>query len=106
MKKILVFALNKIPRGKAQAPKTVLPTGEISTDTLMNTIETARKKIKALANIQKHHHFDHSFFGKLHLQETTEFLKIHTNHHLKIIKDIVKAGLLQTHYLRTFWYDE
>lgn len=91
MKKILVFALNKIPRGKAQAPKTVRPTGEISPEKLMNNIEAAGIKIKALANLQKHHHFDHPFFGKLHLKETVKFLKIHTHHHLKIINDIVKA---------------
>lgn len=91
IKKMLVYTLNKIPRGRAKAPKIVQPTGEIMPDKLMRNIEAATLKIKALANLQKHHHFDHPYFGKLNLKETNKFLAIHTNHHLKIINDIMKA---------------
>ena len=90
LKKMLVYTLNKIPRGRAKAPKIVQPTGDIIPDKLMNNIEAASLKIKALANLQKHHHFDHPYFGKLNLKETNKFLAIHTNHHLKIINDIMK----------------
>lgn len=92
LKKLLVYTLNKIPRGKAKAPKIVQPTEDMMPDKLMSNIETATLKIKALASLQKHHHFDHPYFGKLNLKETNKFLAIHTNHHLKIINDIMKAG--------------
>ena len=92
IKKMLVYTLNKIPRGKAKAPKIVQPTGDIVPKKLMENIDAATVKIKALTNLQKHHHFDHPYFGKLHLKETNKFLAIHTNHHLKIINDIMKAG--------------
>ena len=92
IKKMLVYTLNKIPRGKAKAPKIVQPARDIMPDKLMNNIEAASLKIKALANLQKHHHFDHPYFGKLNLKETNKFLAIHTNHHLKIINDIMKKG--------------
>ena len=92
LKKLLVYTLNKIPRGRAKAPKIVQPDGDIMPDKLLNNIEAATLKIKALANLHKHHHFDHPYFGKLNLKETNKFLAIHTNHHLKIIRDIMRAG--------------
>ena len=92
LKKLLVYTFNKIPRGKAKAPKIVQPTGDITTDELLAHVDAAFKKIKALNNLQRHHHFDHPYFGKLNLKETNKFLAIHTNHHLKIINDIMRAG--------------
>ena len=92
LKKLLVYTLNKIPRGRAKAPKIVQPTGDITPDKLLANVDAAFKKIKALNNLQRHHHFDHPYFGKLNLKETHKFLAIHTNHHLKIINDIMRAG--------------
>lgn len=92
LKKLLVYTFNKIPRGKAKAPKTVEPVGDIVPEKLMTEVDAVFKKIKALNNLQRHHHFNHPYFGKLNLKETNKFLAIHTNHHLKIINDIMKAG--------------
>ena len=44
-----------------------------------------------LENISKDHYFEHPFFGKIKRKETIRFLEIHTNHHLKIIDDILKS---------------
>ena len=90
MNKLLVYTLNKIPRGRAQAPKIVQPLGEVIPENLIPQVEKAFLKIRSLANLQKNHHFDHPYFGKLNLSETIKFLTIHTNHHLKIINDILK----------------
>ncbi len=92
LKKLLVYTFNKIPRGKAKAPKTVEPVGDIVPEKLMTEVDAVFKKIKALNNLQRHHHFNHPYFGKLNLKETKKFLAIHTNHHLKIINDIMRAG--------------
>ncbi len=89
--KWLVFTLNKIPRGRAKAPKIVQPMVGDLPENLIPQLEKAIAKIKALANLQKHHHFPHPYFGKLNLKETIKFLAIHTNHHLKIINDILKT---------------
>ena len=91
IKKMFALTLNKIPRGKAKAPKIVQPIGDIFPEKLITNIEAATLKIKALKNLQKCHHFDHPYFGKLNFKETNKFLALHTNHHLKIIHDIMKA---------------
>lgn len=91
IKKSLVYTFNKMPRGKAVAPKTVKPIGQNIPETLLPEIETVIEKINTLATLQKNHHFPHPFFGKLNLRETERFLYIHTNHHLKIINDILNV---------------
>jgi hypothetical protein len=91
MKKFLVYALNKIPRGRGQAPKVVQPVGEMIPENVLPQVGKAVAKIKALGSLQRHHHFPHPYFGKLNLKETIKFLKIHTKHHLKIIEDILNV---------------
>jgi|LakMenEpi03Aug12_release.lakeMendotaPanAssembly.Ray.scaffolds.fasta_scaffold44113_7 hypothetical protein len=91
MNRILVMTiLKKIPRGRAKAPKIVQPTENISIESLKNHIEKARENILLLNGFEKNNYFEHPFFGKLNLKPTIKFLGIHTNHHLEIIRDIVK----------------
>ena len=91
MNKFLVYALNKIPRGRGKAPKVVQPPGESMPENVVPQVEKAIAKIKVLEGLQKNHHFPHPYFGKLNLKETIKFLTIHTKHHLKIIDDILKV---------------
>lgn len=88
--KILVFSINKIPRGKAKSPKIVAPTiyDEL---TLSEHLKSAKLKIQDLQNIGSGNYFNHPFFGNLKLDQTIKFLEIHTNHHLEIINDIIKS---------------
>jgi hypothetical protein len=85
----LVFTLNKIPRGRAESPKVVRPK-ELVLDTIEAHYESALQNIKAFDSLPKKAHFTHPFFGMLNRRQTRKFLKIHTNHHLKIVKDILK----------------
>jgi hypothetical protein len=85
-----VLMSNNIPRGKGKAPKSVLPTGEISSSSLRRNIAVARIAANELARLQRNHHFEHPYFGKLNLGPSTRFIEMHINHHLKIIRDILK----------------
>jgi hypothetical protein len=87
--KIIILATKKIPRGKAKAPKVVVPKAAINSDDLQLHLTKTRGAIKALETVSKDHFFEHPYFGKLKLKETIRFLEIHTSHHLKIIEDIV-----------------
>ena len=87
--KLVVLATKKIPRGKAKAPKVVVPKAAINSDDLQEHLTKTRNTIKTLEMVSKDHFFEHPYFGKLKRKETIRFLEIHTRHHLNIIEDIV-----------------
>lgn len=90
LKSALVLSCNKIPRGKGKAPKTVTPEGNMTSDTLKRHVEKTRLMIHKIKNLHPNNYFKHPYFGDMNLKPTKKFLGIHTNHHLKIIKDIIK----------------
>ncbi len=85
----LVFTLGMIPRGKAKAPKTVSAQQPITEEDLKKQLHFAKKSIEQIENLLPNQNFMHPYFGLLNAKQTIKFLKIHTKHHLKIIKDIV-----------------
>ena len=89
-RRVLVFLLGKFPRGRAEAPASVLPGQEISKNHLIQSIQQTRNAIADLSSCSKHQHFKHPFFGVLNKSSTIYFLGIHTKHHLRIIEDILK----------------
>lgn len=87
----ILFPLKYIPRGKAKAPKFVLPPEIITSDDLHTQLQTAKNHIGTLKNLPKTAYFKHFIFGKLSKKQTLRFLQMHTNHHLKIVRDILKT---------------
>ena len=83
------MSTKKIPRGKAKAPQVVVPKEGITIADLEYHLTKARDAIKALEFVSKNHFFKHPYFGDLKKKQTILFLEIHTQHHLKIIQDIV-----------------
>lgn len=88
--KMIVFLINKIPRGKGKSPKTVQPQNEISQESLQKHIEISRKTIQELDSLANNTFFKHPYFGDLKRKQAIRFLEIHTKHHLSIIDDILK----------------
>jgi hypothetical protein len=88
----LVFTTGKIPRGRAQSPKSVTPDAGINPSILTEHIATTRKQIQLLTTLPKDNYFEHPFFGNLRLKRTIRFLEIHTQHHLDIIHDIIRKS--------------
>lgn len=86
----IVFTLNKIPRGKAKAPEVVVPIGQFTQESLSSQIKNARNSIQIIKSLANDKFFHHPFFGDLKLKQAIKMLEIHTNHHLEIIRDIVK----------------
>ena len=90
--KLIVFTTKKIPRGKAKSPSTVHP--EIYDELILKeSIEKCKSKIQELNTINEEQYFNHPLFGHLKLNKAILFLEIHTNHHLKIINDIIKNNV-------------
>ena len=89
-KAFLVLLLNSFPRGKAKAPSFTMPSEELNPASIIKSIQAARASLEALAKAGKNQYFTHPIFGDLNTGQTFKFLGVHTNHHLKIIKDILK----------------
>jgi len=90
VKRFIVFLTKTIPRGKAKAPKVVIPSEEITVDLLQESLKNTYQAITYLKDCEANQYFMHPFFGQLNKKQTIKFLAIHTKHHLKIIRDILK----------------
>ncbi len=88
-KRMVVYALNKIPRGKGRAPKAVQPIAELTVENLQEKLLETKQKLTALKVLDSNAYFEHPYFGKLNLKPTLKFLIIHTKHHQQIIEDIL-----------------
>lgn len=86
---LILDVLQKIPRGKAKAPKVVQPEGEISRESLQLHLEKVQQNLENWENLDRNVYFFHPYFGNLHKKATERFLKLHTLHHLHIIEDIL-----------------
>ncbi|APZ45010.1 hypothetical protein BW723_01310 [Polaribacter reichenbachii] len=86
----ITFAVGAFPRGKAKAPKKVLPPKNILKEDIEHQLKLAYENIKLIKELEDHKNFMHPIFKQLNKQQTFKFLKIHTNHHLKIVKSILK----------------
>ena len=78
-----------IPRGRAQSPAVVRPPDKILTEDIFSQLEEARKNIIVLNDLNRKSHFKHPVFGIINKATTIRFIEVHTEHHLKIIRDIL-----------------
>ena len=83
-----VILTNYIPRGKAKAPSFVIPSDLITKEEVLADVAQAKESIALLSKAGRGQYFTHPVFGDLNRNKTLTFLAVHTNHHLKIIKDI------------------
>ena len=88
--KFMVFTTGKIPRGKAQAPKVVIPNQVATQEELLAKLAAAKNNVLKLDSFSENQFFNHPYFKDLNVKQTKKFLTIHTKHHLKIIEDILK----------------
>ncbi|MFS4482517.1 DUF1569 domain-containing protein [Hyunsoonleella sp. 2307UL5-6] len=86
----VLFTLGFIPRGKGKAPKHVLPPEDVTEADLKQQLAQAKKYLENIKELPKTSHFKHFLFGVLSKKQTIRFLVIHTNHHLKIVREILK----------------
>jgi len=85
----LFFKLGYFPRGKAKAPKHVKPPEVVLKEDLISQMQQAKIHIESIASLDKNAYFKHPLFGNINTTRVYRFLMLHTNHHLKIINDII-----------------
>ena len=92
MSRVLVLALNYIPRGGGKAPKFTRPEeADITDEGISELLREVRTGLAEIDRFDKNSYFRHQYFGKMNLKNTKRFLKVHTTHHLKIVRDILKS---------------
>jgi len=79
-----------IPRGRAKSPDVVKPPEVIITEDIYKQLEEAKANISKLAELDDNSNFEHPYFGQLNKAHAIRFIEVHTEHHLKIISDILK----------------
>ena len=86
----LLLKFRFFPRGKAKAPKYVTPPEVILEADILLQLAEARAHIKKISSLDDNAYFKHPLFGNINKYRVVQFLDAHTNHHLKIVKSIVK----------------
>lgn len=86
----VIYVWGDFPRGVAKSPRVVRPPDVILTEDLYRQLEMAKENLKAIQTLDANAHFEHPYFSILDKKQSIRFLKIHTRHHLKIVRDIVK----------------
>ncbi len=78
-------------RGVGKAPRSTFPPEQITEAELQTlSAKTHQALEELLVQAPQGAYFDHPYFGHLDYSDSLLFLAIHTHHHLKIIRDILK----------------
>lgn len=89
--KSFIFITGYIPRGKGKSPKAFNSPENVSEKTLRALWQEAKYELKSIDDLHPDRFFSHTYFGDLNLRQSKKFIRIHSKHHLKIIRDILKA---------------
>lgn len=90
IKKFIFLGFGIIPRGKIKAPKQFVPLEQTTEETIKMLLDSAKERLEAVSNLPGKAYITHPFLGDFDKKTTLKFLEIHTNHHLKIVDDILK----------------
>lgn len=87
--RFIVLNTGYIPRGKVRAPKGIV-SEKYDLEALQIELENTKSILKRLNTLNKNAYFNHPFFGDINLKTSKRFMVVHSQHHLKIVKDILK----------------
>lgn len=90
MARFFVYITGSIPRGKGKAPDTAQSFEPVEEVVLKSQLKAAKNKLESLHKLPAGSYFNHPYFGMLNVKQTRRFMIIHTRHHLKIIRDIMR----------------
>jgi hypothetical protein len=93
---VQVLTDESYPRGESAAPRTVTPPDEVEGAYLTNEMQLNRETLMALsADLTKvpgaEGRIPHVFLGELNASEWLRFARLHSEHHLAILRDIEAA---------------
>ncbi len=90
---VSVLATGYIPRGRGKSPGRLRPPADLTRDQLtsaLNKSESAVGEVGVLLGLlqSRKGRIEHPHFGFMRPSQWIRFMNVHTNHHLKIVRDI------------------
>ena len=89
LKKFVFLNFGMIPRGKIRAPKQFIPLEVPTRESILKLMNLAKTRLEAVKNLPEKSFITHPFLGDFDKKTTLRFLWLHSNHHLKIVDDIL-----------------
>lgn len=92
LQRFILLATGWIPRGRAKAPASVLPSEHPTTEQLAKILDLSSQRVEQVQTLPDSAWFGHPILGPMSRNTTLKFLRIHNHHHLKLIRDILKVA--------------
>jgi hypothetical protein len=89
---LIIMDTGRIPRGTAEAPKSVVAEPSLSIGQLERSIDRVRVAVGELDPSSGMGYFDHPYLGRLDPGRAVRFLEIHNEHHLAIARETVDSA--------------
>ena len=90
LKKFVFVNFGIIPRGKISSPKQFVPVNVPTQESILKLMNLAKTRLEAVKSLPEKSFITHPFLGDFEKKTTLRFLWLHSNHHLKIVDDILK----------------
>ncbi|MNK19055.1 hypothetical protein D3C87_372730 [compost metagenome] len=90
LKKFVFLNFGLIPRGKIRAPKQFFPLEIPTKESISKLLNLAKERLQSVESLPEKSFITHPFLGDFDKKTTLRFLWLHSNHHLKIVEDILK----------------
>ncbi len=90
LKKFVFVNFGIIPRGKISSPKQFVPVNVPTQESILKLMNLAKTRLEAVKSLPEKSFITHPFLGDFDKKTTLRFLWLHSNHHLKIVDDILK----------------
>ena len=87
----------RINRYQGKSPDSVLPPSLITEEDMMSVFKAAEKSLKNIRKLNNYAYIKHPSFGIMCREDASDFIVIHTRHHLSIIRDIIKGNPAYEH---------
>ena len=94
--KQMLLEHGSIPRGIAQAPEVSLPGTDTSRKELEALILKCRNRTSRLSAVDVESVAPHPYLGEMNRDEILRFMVIHLDHHIGIMRDILRANSIDT----------
>ncbi len=91
LSRTVVFLTGRFPRGKAKAPEAVIPEEEIALENLIQDLDKVKQNLSSFEALEENNYFRHPYFKQLNKVHSKRLIEVHTMHHLKIVRDILKS---------------